>query len=68
MGATRRRLVWGCLRLARLPSLPPPAVDAETEARLGAAADELLAGETVSIPESRLDFLRWLAEHRPVKT
>ena len=62
----RASLVWGCLRLARLPSLPPPVVDAEAEARFSAVADELLAGEPVAIPEPRLDFLRWLAESRPV--
>jgi hypothetical protein len=49
-----------------LPSLPPPVVDREAEARLAAVADELLAGEPVAIPEPRLDFLRWLAESRPV--
>ena len=54
------------LRLARLPSLPPVAADAGVEAAFAAAADALLAGETVSIPERRLDFLRWLAENRPV--
>jgi hypothetical protein len=54
------------LRLARLPSLPPVAVDAEAEAVFSAAAEALLAGEAVSIPEPPLDFLRWLAEHRPV--
>jgi hypothetical protein len=58
--------VWGCLRLARLPSLPPPVVDAETEAGFAAAADALLAGASVAVPEPRLDFLRWLAESRPV--
>jgi hypothetical protein len=62
----RASLVWGCLRLARLPSLPPPVVDAAAEARFTSAADELLAGEPVAIPEPRLDFLRWLAENRPV--
>ena len=62
----RRKLVWGCLRLARLPSLPPPVVDAEAEAGFAAVADALLAGETVAIPEPRLDFLRWLAQNRPV--
>jgi hypothetical protein len=62
----RRRLVWGCLHLARLPSLPPPVVDPETEARFAAGADALLAGEPVRVPEPRLDFLRWLAENRPV--
>ena len=63
----RASLVWGCLRLARLPSLlPPPVVDPEAEARFAAVADELLAGEPVAIPEPRLEFLRWLAENRPV--
>jgi hypothetical protein len=62
----RRKLVWGCLRLARLPSLRPPVVDAATEARFAAAADALLAAETSEVPEPRLDFLRWLAENRPV--
>jgi hypothetical protein len=62
----RASLVWGCLRLARLPSLPPPVVDPEAEVRFTAVADELLAGEPVEIPEPRLDFLRWLAENRPV--
>jgi hypothetical protein len=62
----RRRLVWGCLRLARLPSLPPPVVDPGTEARFAAGADALLAGEPVEVPEPRLDFLRWLAGNRPV--
>jgi hypothetical protein len=62
----RRRLVWGVLRVARLPSLPPPVVDAETAARFAVAADDLLAGEAISAPEPRLDFLRWLAENRPV--
>ena len=62
----RASLVWGCLRLARLPSLPPPVVDPEAEVRFAAVADELLTGEPVEIPEPRLDFLRWLAENRPV--
>jgi hypothetical protein len=60
------RLFLLYLRLARLPSLPPVAADAGAEAAFAAAADALLAGETVSIPERRLDFLRWLAENRPV--
>jgi hypothetical protein len=59
-------LVWGCLRLARLPSLPPPVVDAEDAAKFAAVADELLAGKPAAIPEPRLDFLRWLAESGPV--
>ena len=62
----RASLLWGCLRLARLPSLPPPVVDPEAEARFAAVADELITGEPVEIPEPRLDFLRWLAENRPV--
>jgi hypothetical protein len=67
MSATLRcRLAWGCLGLARLPSLPALAVSSETEAEFAAAADELLAGRRTAIPEPRLDFLRWLAEHRPV--
>jgi hypothetical protein len=66
MSALRRGLVWGCVRLARLPSLPPPVVDRETEARFAAIADSLLSGEPPAVPEPRLDFLRWLAENRPV--
>ncbi|MFZ0341315.1 MAG: hypothetical protein WAL31_03155 [Gaiellaceae bacterium] len=62
----RRRLVWGSLRLSRLPSLAPPVVDSKAKARFAAAAGALLAGEPVAVPEPRLDFLRWLAEHRDV--
>src|SRR5215472_11241251 len=62
----RGRLLWGLVHLARLPSLPPPAVDPETEARFAATADALIAGETFAVPEPRLDFLRWLAENRDV--
>src|SRR6476661_6219695 len=62
----RGRLIWGFVRVARLPSLPPPAVGPEDELRFAAAADRLLAGETAEVPEPRLDFLRWLAENRPV--
>jgi hypothetical protein len=62
----RRTLVWGCLRLARLPSLPPPVVGAEAEAAYASVADALLAGEPVEVPDARLDFLRWLAGNRPV--
>jgi hypothetical protein len=65
-GTLRRRLMWGYLRLARLPSLPPPVVGPEAEARFAAAADDLLAGHSVAVPEPRLEFLRWLAENRPV--
>jgi hypothetical protein len=59
-------LMWGFVRAARLPSLPPPAVGPEAQARFAATADRLLAGETAEIPEARLDFLRWLAGNRPV--
>lgn len=66
MAALRTSFVWGCLSLARLPSLPPPIVDRATETRFELAADVLLAGEASEIPEPRLEFLRWLAENRPV--
>lgn len=67
MAATLRgRALLGCLRLLRLPSLPPVAVDAEAEAEFAATADALIAGETAAIPTRRLDFLRWLAENRAV--
>jgi|tagenome__1003787_1003787.scaffolds.fasta_scaffold20887722_1 hypothetical protein len=65
-GALQRKLIWGCLSLARLPSLNPPVVEAETEAGFAAAANDLLEGRPVPVPEPRLDFLRWLAENRPV--
>ena len=66
MAALRSRLVWGCLGLARLPSLRSPVVDAATEARFAVAANELLAGKAIDVPEPRLDFLRWLAQNRAV--
>jgi hypothetical protein len=62
----RASLVWNSLRLARLPMLPPPSVDSAAEARFSAAAGKLVAGEAVDVPEPRLDFLRWLAQSRPV--
>ena len=62
----RGRLMWGFVRAARLPSLPPPVVGPKDETRFAAAADSLLAGEKVEVPEPRLDFLRWLAANRPV--
>jgi hypothetical protein len=65
-GTLRRMLITGWVRLARLPSLQPPIVTAEVEARFDAAADALLASEPVAVPEPRLDFLRWLAANRPV--
>ena len=60
------RLLLLYLRLARLPSLPAVSIDAAAAAAFSPAADALLAGEAVSIPEPRLDFLRWLAGNRPV--
>jgi hypothetical protein len=62
----RGRLMWGFVRFARLPSLPPPVVSPEAEARFATAAEALLAGESAEVPQPRLDFLRWLAESRPV--
>jgi hypothetical protein len=62
----RRRLILACLRLAPLPSLPPPIVTPEAEARFAQTADQLLAGEAAAVPEPQLDFFRWLAENRPV--
>jgi len=62
----RSGLARACLRLAPLPSLPPPVIAPEAEARFALVADALLAGETTSVPEPRLDFLRWLAENRAV--
>jgi hypothetical protein len=58
----RGALLKAFLRLARLPTLP--AVVERPE--FPAAADALLAGESVALPEPRLDFLRWLGEHRGV--
>jgi hypothetical protein len=52
----RGRLLKLLILIARLPSLPPP-VEQEGFA---AAADALLRGEPVDIPEPRLEFLRWL--------
>jgi hypothetical protein len=65
-GTLRRMAITGWVRLARLPSLPPPVVDPETGEKFAAAADALLAGEPTAVPEPRLDFLRWLAENRAV--
>lgn len=63
LGAT---LLLLYMRLARLPSLPSSVVVAAAESEFSSAADPLLAGDAVSIPEPRLDFLRWLAENRGV--
>jgi hypothetical protein len=63
-GAIRGRLLKLYLRLARLPSLGPVELDADTERSFERAADDLLAGRTRELPERRLDFLRWLAASR----
>jgi hypothetical protein len=60
------RLLLLYVRAVGLPSLPPVFVGGAAEADFAAAADTLLTGEAVTIPEPRLDFLRWLAENRPV--
>jgi hypothetical protein len=57
--------VIAALRLLGRPALDPVAVDPRTEARFAAAADELASG-AATIPEPRLDFLRWLASNRAV--
>jgi hypothetical protein len=62
----RGSALTGLLRLLPLPSLPAVVVDPATEAKFGGAADALLAGAAPDIPARRLDFLRWLAENRPV--
>jgi hypothetical protein len=58
----RGSLIKLVVRLARLPSLAPAAERPE----FAAAADALLAGDAVAVPEPRLDFLRWLGENRDV--
>jgi len=50
------------LRLARLPTLPPPVVGPDFDE----TADALLRGEHAELPAGRLDFLRWLGETRGV--
>ena len=62
----RSRLLLFYLRLARLPSLPPVVVDADVAAEFAALADALVAGKAIVIPEPQLEFIRWLAENRPV--
>ena len=64
--SVRGRATTGLLRLLPLPSLAPVAVESATEAEFAAAAERLLAGDAPELPERRLDFLRWLAENRPV--
>jgi hypothetical protein len=50
------------IRLARLPTLPRVVERPE----FAAAADALLRGEDVAMPEPRVEFLRWLGENRDV--
>ena len=59
---SRARALAVFLRVARLPTLPPPVVEPGFET----IADALLRGEHVELPESRLDFLRWLGQARGV--
>jgi hypothetical protein len=57
------------LLLAGLPSLAVPRVDGTVLPALGAAADRLLAGDPAgmeTLPVPRVEFLRWLADNRPV--
>jgi hypothetical protein len=57
------------LKLSGLPSLEPVRVDTVMEGLLERAADRLIAGDPAAIteaPVSRVDFLRWLSEHRAV--
>jgi hypothetical protein len=56
------RLLTLYLRAARLPSLPP----ARHRDGYDEAADALLRGESIELPEPRLDFLRWLGPNRGV--
>jgi hypothetical protein len=49
-------------RLARLPTLPPP----RHEPGFDEVADALLRGDDITLPEARLDFLRWLGQARGV--
>lgn len=64
--SVRGAALLGLLKVLPLPSLPPLAVDAETEAAFARTADALLAGEAADVPVPRIDFLRWLAENRSV--
>src|SRR3954447_7766077 len=58
----RGELLKAFIRVARLPSLPAAA----ERPGFADAADALLRGDDVPVPEPRLDFLRWLGEHRDV--
>jgi hypothetical protein len=65
----RPSLALFALKLSGLPSLEPVRVDAATEALLVRAADRLETGDADAIaqaPLPRVEFLRWLADHRPV--
>lgn len=57
------------LQLVGLPCLEPPVFDGSLQARLETAADRLLEGDAGALDRldgARIDFLRWLAEHRDV--
>jgi len=58
----REQLLTLLLRLGRLPTLPAP----REQEGFADAADALLRGERVAVPEPRLDFLRWLGQSRGV--
>jgi hypothetical protein len=64
-----RRVVTRFLQLAGLPRLEPPIFDAPVLSRLDEAADRLLGGDAAALhglQVPRVEFLRWLAQHRPV--
>jgi hypothetical protein len=57
------------LRLAGLPTLQGPRVEATVVPQLDEAAERLLAGDATAaadLPIPRTEFLRWLAQTRPV--
>ena len=65
----RATLARGILKLIGLPALQPVVVDARTEEALNAAADRLEAGDADAVAEAplpKLEFLRWLTDHREV--
>jgi hypothetical protein len=64
-----RRALSGFLRIAGLPCLEPPVLDVRLRSRLDDAADRLLEGDAASLSSlevPRVEFLRWLADRRPV--
>ena len=65
----RRTLARSLLVLSGLPSLPPPRFDERTEALLEPLADRIEAGDAAGLvdsPAPLVEFLRWLAERRPL--